>query len=325
MRILFYLTNTLWRYNLPEAFKDSGHEVLIIDSLQNESSLSKVINFRPNFMMSIGWSSSQSIKNQLAIKKYTKNLNIPHIYWSVEDPAFTHSFSLPLIQRVQPEFVFSISLATVKYFNKLGIKAEYLDFGYNPKIHNPTNPIDKYTSSISVVANAYPQVLKQNPNHYRHTSIHTLITPLLKNNYRIDFWGNDWDKMCDYFNFDIPLNWIHGYLPYTEANKVYCSSKINIGLQNYTNQLTQRTYEIISSGGFLLTCNTPAVRKIFDDKKHLIYSSSPENTIELVNYYLDNPDKRYEISNNALSAIPDFTYLNKASYIIDTLKKHKII
>lgn len=56
--------------------------------------------------------------------------------------------------------------------------------------------------------------------------------------------------MSKYIGREIPPNWIHGYLDYTEAYKVYSSAKVVIGLQNCESQLTQRTYEILGSGGF---------------------------------------------------------------------------
>ena len=51
---------------------------------------------------------------------------------------------------------------------------------------------------------------------------------------------------------DIPKDWIHGPMHYLETCKVYNSADIIIGLQNYQELITQRTYEILGSGGFLL-------------------------------------------------------------------------
>ncbi|WP_411679097.1 glycosyltransferase [Clostridium thailandense] len=325
MRILFFLSDTMWRHTLPEGFIEAGHEVEITDTLDEKIIKNKILQFNPDFSMSLGWGHEQITKNQLIIRRCVKTSKVPHIYWSIEDPAFTFSFSLPLIQRVQPDFVFSICPYTVDFYRKIGIKSAYMDFGFSHKIHKPVNYDKAYDSSISLVANAYPNVLKNHPKHYRHTSIKTLIIPLLKNNMRIDFWGKDWDKMDSYLDFHIPKEWLHGYLYYKDANKVYCSSKIILGLQNYPNQLTQRTYEILASGGFLLTSNTPAVNRLFKSDEHLITSSSVEDTVALVNYYLENSDERQKIAGYGKTALSGCSYKDKADYIIETLKKYRII
>lgn len=325
MKILFFLTGTIWRYTFPQGFIEAGHQVEITDTIDEDKIKEKINKFNPDFLMSIGWGSEQIAENQDILRRCSKFSKAPHIYWSIEDPAFTYSFSLPLIKRVKPDFIFSISQDTVNNFRRLGIKCAYMDFGISPKIHTPTDFDHRYSSSISIVANAYPNILKNYPNHYRNKSIETLITPLLRNNIRVDFWGHNWDKMNSYFGYNIPKEWLHGYLEYKNANKVYSSSKIILGLQNYDNQLTQRTYEILASGGFLLTNNTMAINKMFKSRKQLITTSSQEETLNLVEYYLDNEDERVKISNCGREYISDYTYKEKAKYIIETLKDNKII
>ena len=98
--------------------------------------------------------------------------------------------------------------------------------------------------------------------------------------------------MKNILGVDIPRDWIQGYIDYTDANKVYSSSDIIIGLQNLPTQLTQRTYEIMGSGGILLTNDIPIINRLFKSGRDLITSSSPEETIELVKYYLQYPEKR---------------------------------
>ena len=325
MKILFFLTGTIWRYTFPEGFIDAGHEVEITDTIDEDKIKIKINNFNPDFLMSIGWGREQSVENQDILRRCSKFSKVPHVYWSIEDPAFTYSFSLPLIKRIKPDFIFSISQDTVNDFKRLGLSCAYMDFGIAPKIHTPIQVDERYSSSIAIVANAYPKVLKNYPLHYRNKSIETLITPLLRNNIRVDFWGHDWDKMNSYFNYNIPKDWLHGYLEYKGANKVYCSSKVILGLQNYDNQLTQRTYEILASGGFLLTNNTKAINNMFKSKKQLITTSSQEETLNLVKYYLNNEAERVKISNCGREYISDYTYKEKAKYIIGILKYNKII
>ncbi|WP_035424388.1 CgeB family protein, partial [Bacillus sp. UNC438CL73TsuS30] len=325
MRILFIDSNELLMYGLANGFKEAGHKVLVSGKI-SENTIPKLISrFKPDLIFSEGWGEeNDNVWKQDLIAKQIKASGIPHIYWAVEDPHFTLDFSLPLILRMKPDFVFTLSEPLVNFYKKLGIRAGHLDFGYEPSIHYPTSKYDtKY--SIAVVANAYPEVLTQSPQHFRNQSLTTLIKPLLEENIRIDFWGKDWDKMGDILGVRIPKDWIHGYLPYKDAYKVYNSAQIIIGPQNYKSQVTQRTYEILASGGFFLTSDTDGVRELFTPGEDLIVSSSPEQTLELVRYYLKHPEECKAISENALKTVSPHSYKNRAKQAIKTLKNEYII
>ena len=94
MKILFFLTGTIWRYTFPEGFIDAGHEVEITDTIDEDKIKIKINNFNPDFLMSIGWGREQSVENQDILRRCSKFSKVPHVYWSIEDPAFTYSFSL---------------------------------------------------------------------------------------------------------------------------------------------------------------------------------------------------------------------------------------
>lgn len=325
MNILFLESHPMWIYGLPNGFRDIGHKVTVSGSLTEEKIDFLLSNFKPDLVITMGWGpENASLEKQNMIHEFVKSSGVPHIYWATEDPTHTETFSLPFLRKVQTDFVFTICSSRIQYYDKLGIKAAHLDFGHHSKINYPNEYYGKGRNSISVVANAYPKKLKIYPNHYRHESLKILISPLIKNNQKINFYGRYWEEMKPFIQEDIPSKWIQGYLHYTEVNKVYCSSDIIIGLQNHRTQLTQRTYEILASGGFLLTNDTPEIRRHFTPGKDLIVSSSPEETIELVNYYLKNPDIRKTIKEQAILAVENHSYKHRAEYIIETLLKEKI-
>ena len=116
----------------------------------------------------------------------------------------------------------------------------------------------------------------------------------------------------------IPDEWIHGYLPYTEANKVYSSADIVLGVQNHLTQVTQRTYEVLGSGGILLTNDTPEIRRLFQPGD-LIVSSSAKETIDLVKYYLNNPKECMKIKEAGMNKVKKYSYEQRAKYIIKTI------
>jgi spore maturation protein CgeB len=81
-----------------------------------------------------------------------------------------------------------------------------------------------------------------------------------------------------------------------------------IGLQNYQTQVTQRTYEILGSGGFLLTSDIPAVRELFIPDKHFIVSSNPDETKNRVRYFLKRPELREKIRSAGMEAVKVHSY-----------------
>ncbi|MGE7675063.1 glycosyltransferase family protein [Lysinibacillus sp. NPDC094403] len=325
MRILFLESGEIWTNSLARGFQADGHDILISGSINNED-LSKMIeDFNPDFAITIGWGSEHTKDKQKIIRKQMVSHKIPLVYWAVEDPAYTDVWSIPLVNNIKPDFIFTLCPDTVETYKQLGIPSDHLDFGYEETIHHPTNVHPEYESDIAIVANAYPDILHKYPEHYRHSSLDILIKPLLMENIRIDFWGNNWDKMGDYFGFEIPNEWIHGFLNYNDANKVYSSAKILLGLQNYPDLLTQRTYEILGSGGFLITVDTPGVRKNFIPGKDLVVSLSPEETVQKIKYFLNHSQKRSQVQIQGRKTVQDHSYKTRAKQMIKTLIDNNIL
>lgn len=325
MRILFLESGEIWSNNLARGFSANGHDVLISGPIDKENLSNMIETFKPDFAITIGWGTEHTKDKQNLIRQQMASNKIPLVYWAVEDPAYTEVWSIPLIKTIKPDFVFTLCPRKVDTYIQLGIPSEFLDFGYEGTIHHPTNAHSEFESNITIVANAYPEILEKYPEHFRHRSLNILIRPLLRENIRIDFWGANWDRMDDYFGLKIPREWIHGFLNYKDANKVYSSSKILLGLQNYPDLLTQRTYEILGSGGFLLTLDTPGVRKIFIPGEDLVVSLTPEETIQKVQYYLNEPLKRFEIQMQGLEDVKAHSYKSRANQIINTLIKNDIL
>lgn len=325
MRILFWENDSMWTFGLPNGFRDLGHDVMISETLTDEALYEIITNFKPQLVITMGWTAATTGIRVNLIRKYVKAFKIPHVYWATEDPTHTFSFTLPLIQKMCPDFIFTICPSRVNYYERLGIKAAFMDFGFHPSVNCPTTFHNNYSHSIAVVANGYCRNLKLYPKHYRKESIKTLISPLVNKNIPVDFYGWGWDEMTEFVGATIPPNWIHGKLPYTEASKIYSSSKIILGIQNNPTQMTQRNFEILASGGFLLTSDTPIIRKLFVPGRDLIVSSSPEETIELVQYYLKNNEKRDIICKQGEVSVKPHSYTNRAQYMLNVLNKQNIL
>ncbi|XMB67501.1 glycosyltransferase [Mycoplasmatota bacterium zrk1] len=325
MRILFLESHPMWIYGLPNGFRDLGHEVKVSGPLTEENIPRMISEFKPNLIITMGWTPENTGKKVEWIRRFVKQSKIPHVYWATEDPTHTHTFTLPLIQKIEPDFVFTICSQRVDYYRKLGIKAAHMDFGFHHSVHCPVPLEPKYSCSIAVVANGYSKNLKNYPDHYRIKSLKTLITPLLKKNIRIDFWGWGWENMDSFLGYKIPKEWLRGYLHYTNAHKVYSSADIILGLQNHPTQLTQRTYEVLASGGFLVTSDTPEVRRLFKHKEDLVVSSTANDTMELITYYLKKDKERNTITKNGQRTVRVHSYKERAKYILKVIQEEKVL
>lgn len=321
MRILFLESNPKWIDGLPNGFSDLGHEIMISGPLTNDNLPCMLTKFKPHIIFLTGWTS----ENQYRIKQYIKPSGIPLIYWATEDPGYTKTFTLPLIRRLSPDFIFTICNEMVNDYTALGFKAAHMDFGYHESVHHPTESDHSYKCKVAVVANGYVRFLKRNSHSFRLKSIQTLITPVLKTEIPVHFWGFEWQQMNPFVGCDIPSNWIHGHLYYPDAYKVYNSADIVIGIQNCTYQVTQRTYEVLGSKGLLLTSDTPAIRNLFTPGQDLIVSATPEETLKLVRYYLNNPTERERIRAQGHQTVTIHNYRQRADYIIRVLKEHNIL
>lgn len=326
MRVLFLESHPMWIYGLPNGFIEAGHDVKVSGELTEQKVESLISEFNPHLIVTLGWTNEHLDEKRAWIRYYVEKSKIPYIYWATEDPTHFESFTKPFVEDTCPNFVFTICSSMIQTYTDMGIKSAHLDFGCQPGTHFRTGQNAQYKVPIGVVANAYPRILQRYPHHYRLQSLKTLIKPIIGNNIRIDFWGNEWDRMEEYLNYNIPADWQHGYLDYIDANKVYSNADIIIGLQNNTTQVTQRTYEILGSEGFLMTSDTSEIRRIFVPGKDLVVSSSPEETVELINYYMNHQYEREKIRKQGnLSVLQNHTYRHRAQYIIHVLKNEHMI
>lgn len=248
--------------------------------------------FQPDLAVLLGWTTFHTDSNLYAIHAYCQHYEVPLIYWATEDPTFTHSFTLPLIKKTNPAYIFTVAPSKVPIYESLGIPSMHLPFAYQPSICQPITCGNWCSKDIAVVANAYPNVLYATPEHHRRQSLSILIEPLLKNQITIDFWGNHWDQMEPFLGMSINQQYLHGNLHYLKAPHVYHCSNMIIGLQNYESELiTMRTYEILGSRGFLITSYNTELCNLFQPNQDLLISNSPEETLDYVTYYRHHPDQ----------------------------------
>nr|WP_302055911.1 glycosyltransferase [Paenibacillus sp. A3M_27_13] len=322
---MFLERGKLWSYGLPDGLRDLGHQVKASGPVEQGRLIRLLTSFKPDLLVSVGWGPDHTKAKQRMVRTTATQHQIPLVYWSTEDPNFTNVFTLPLLRWMKPDHTFTISEKTAKRFRKLGYSADYLDYAFHPKVHFRAKIKPKYRTDIAVVANAYPDVLRKYPKLYRRQSLRILVRPLLKHGYRIDFYGRNWSRMKPFLGRSIPKGSMKGYISYKKANQVFSSAKIVLGLQNYTDMLTQRTFETLGSEGFFLTSDTPAVRALLKPGRDVVVSSSPAQTLEKVRYYLKHEKEREQIRRSGRRAIAKQNYTERAKFMLSVLRKKGLL
>ncbi|MEG0962701.1 MAG: DUF3880 domain-containing protein [Lachnospiraceae bacterium] len=79
---------------------------------------------------------------------------------------------------------------------------------------------------------------------------------------------------------------------------VYQRSKINLNitLRSITSGMPGRIFDIMGSGGFLLSNYQPELAEVFQDGKELVLYESQVDLLEKVSYYLEHEEERKEIA-----------------------------
>ncbi|WP_031515100.1 CgeB family protein [Desulfofalx alkaliphila] len=316
MRILFVDCDPQYVNGLPSGLRQLGCDVMVLSSLEKDDFKLTFDLFQPHVLFTAGWTKLHTRTNLEMLGEYTVNKNIIHAYWATEDPRWTEKWSVPFVKRAKPTHVFTIDPDSVSLYQKMGLVASYLPWACNPEYHRPVPPKEEYKCDLAVVATA--GITWQG---FRRKAVKLLIKPLVEREYNIKIWGARWEQLnSDIVGFSVPDKYLCGKLPYHETNAVYSSAKIVLGIQNRTDELNSRTFEIMAAGGFMLAPDTEAIRAHFTPGQHLAVSGSEEQTIETVDYYLNNDALRHKVARQGRQkVITEHNYRNRAKEVLAVL------
>jgi hypothetical protein len=253
--------------------------------------------------------------------KHIGSRNTPHYKCVCWDTEGIGQFDLQMtgFELSKPDMIFSICPEMLEKLKGKSIPCERLDFAYNPAIHYPKSQPINENNAISLVGNAWLWYANTYPTHFRYSkAIPILLKPLIENNYKIDFYGTTEYKpvIKKFLDLDVPMEWFKGTIPYERTCDIYNSSFVNLITQNHEQTITRRTFEILGSGGFGLTCSNTAVKNMFGTSGGLVISNSSKETLELLEYYRNNMDAYIEVRKNAVISVQNHTYKERAEEII---------
>lgn len=112
-------------------------------------------------------------------------------------------------------------------------------------------------------------------------------------------------------------------------NKLYADAKVVVGDSlclnfNYPNYWSDRVYETIGRGGFMIHPYIAGMEKHFEDRKHLVFYDfgNFKQLKSLIDYYLEHDDEREAIRQAGFEHVKqNHTYLNRWAEILEELAK----
>ena len=324
-KILFYNFNPNSVSNAHVGFKELGFECLeascenvYTSDSQLKRDLSKIIDsFKPDIIFSYGWWFTRL--NHIAFCNFIKEKGIFHVFWAYDDPECFDKISLPIAK--YSDLTFTSVLECINRYKAHKVNAHLLMHGCDPKNHKKVESCPEFAHDLVLLANNYNVKWDTNYFAYRYNGITNMIKPLVDNKYDIMVWGLWWDLHDRLYN--LPKENHSPFIAYGAESKIYSSSKIALGLQSVGDSKTHfsvRTTEIMACGTFHLCQYSPALEYYFKKGVHLEWTQSPEETIEIVDFYLMNPKLREKIAlKGQEEAYTNHTLKHRAQTAIDVI------
>ena len=255
---------------------------------------------------------------------------VKHIHWDTDGISSTYyrsnsgdGIEMDVIYAAKPDLVLTICPEMRDFIIQRGFACEMMHYAYSPAYHRPMSIQTVPDSRISLIASSCANVYRFYPEHYRYTSLKILLKPLLEQHYPVHLYGDSGflPLIRELLGVDFPRENYHGYLPYAHTCAIYNTSFMNMVTQNHNRTITKRTFEILGSGGFVLSSDNSEIRTLFTPGRDLVVSSSPEQTMELVQYYQKHSDEWIDIRKNAVQSVQNHTYRQRAEFIIRQYQK----
>ncbi len=311
-------------------FLKAGCDAQIIQAGTADQMRAILDEHKPDLLMTMG-APLDLRRNALEYVGQRTNSSMKYIHWDTDGISSKYyrsvsgdGIEMDVIYLSKPDLVLTMCPEMLEYLQMKNIPCEMMYYAYSPVSHHPLLGFHNEIHKINLIGTSYVDLYKYRPNHYRYTSLKILLKPLLEKGYDVHIYGDEGYRplVKILLDIDAPEDSFHKYLPYELTCAIYNSSLINLVTQNHDQTVTKRTFEILGSGAFALSSDNTAVKKLFVPGRDLEVSSSPEQTLELVAHYLNNPDELKKVRENAVISVQNHTYKQRAEYVLELMKKY---
>ncbi|SHI78823.1 Glycosyl transferases group 1 [Desulfosporosinus lacus DSM 15449] len=315
MNVLFLNNSSLLCQGLASGFSpfDDIRYIPVHQSGWEDCLTNLLKTWRPKFALAEGVSISTVAQKLFPL---LRRHSLPLIYWAIDDPPDWRLMSRPLARGAS--LVLTPAKECLALYQREKIQAHYFHFACNPSFHRPTESSIKYSCDLLLVANyytSYPQ---------RRIGLETILTPLRSGPFDLKVFGNE-DWLSNKDNYTLEPGSYQGYLPYDQLPCAYSSAKIVLGLNSVTDSptmMSMRTFEALGCRAFFLTHWTPAIENYFKNHVHLVWSRHPDETLELVRFYLSREDLRAKIARQGQEEVyRNHTYQQRIQSVHKFLQK----
>lgn len=315
MKVLLLNDSSLLSLGLASGFSSTDNIRYLPVHLSGwEERLTEILrNWKPDFALAEGVSiSTVAGKLYPLLSRYS----VPFVYWAIDDPPDWRLMSRPLGRRAS--LVLTPAKECLPLYQREKIRALYFHFACNPSFHHPTEPSPEYICDLLLVANYYTSYAQ------RKIGLETILTPLRSAQFHLKVFGNEhWLANTDHYT--LPPEVYRGYLPYGHLPCAYSSAKIVLGLHSVIDSpsmMSMRTFEALGCRAFFLTHWSPAIENLFKNHVHLVWSRHPDETLELVRFYLSREDLRRKIARQGQEEVyRSHTYQHRLQSIRPFLEK----
>ncbi|WP_020615004.1 CgeB family protein [Paenibacillus daejeonensis] len=311
MKILFTNPAPIIKYGMQPGFEKHGWTTdrLEVPEQTEQGLRRKIDTFKPDYIFT-----ESGVTHREMIFPVLEQMSIPHIYWAIEDPVANDGMAMEWAARS----VLSLTPCQemMPNYRRQGYRVICIPFAIDPDYYF-RQPVDSQLASLDAVhiGNNY-NVFAPRIAAYRY-----IIQPFIDHSANIAVYGMDWCNPAHAYS--IPAEVHKGYLAHERTGSMYSSAKMVLGLHSIVDSVTMqsmRTFEVLGCGGFLLTQKTKAIEAMFENHKHLVWSASYEETVELMNYYLPRDEARATIAAQGMQHVhTHHTYERRAAEIIGAL------
>ncbi|MEA4942434.1 Spore protein YkvP [bioreactor metagenome] len=311
MKILFTNPTPMIKYGMQMGFEKNGWNTARIEVPEQtvEGLSAKIEAFLPDYLFTEG-----GVETKRFIYPVLEKYQIPHIYWAVEDPVGNSGLAMEWSKRSVLSLTPDIEM--LSNYEKSGFHAICTPFAIDPDYYHKY-PSDLHFAALDAVhvGNNY-DVFPERRQAYEY-----IIKPFIDHGKAVEIYGSDWENPNHRFN--IPHPYDKGYLAHEKSVVAYSSAKIVLGVHSITNSRTMqsmRTFEVLGCRGFFLTQHTRAIETMFENHRHLVWSSSYAETEDLMEYYLNHESARKKIAEAGQRFVyENHTYEKRAREIIAAL------
>jgi hypothetical protein len=181
---------------------------------------------------------------------------------------------------------------------------------------------EKFKADISYIGSCLPD---------KRDFFSRYVFPMAKQ-HKLRIYGQDWT------HFDRALGWVQRAGQYfnlkpiakirkpklqlTDEAKIYTSSIVSINVHEayqvkFGGDCNERTFKIPLCGGFEVVDNVACIGKYFEKGKELAVADSPQEWVDMVEYYLQHPELREPIIEAGRQRVlRDHTYHKRAEQMI---------